>query len=71
MTAAPARRQSVGVVELLISIETTHPPAGRVGIVEGGPALPFVGWLQLLTILADAVQPVPAPGLTPPSETEP
>lgn len=70
MTAAPASVRVIGVVEVHIRIATTQPPAGHV-VTEDGPAQPFVGWLQLLSILADALQPAPAAPLTPPSETAP
>ncbi len=40
-----------------IWVETGQPPTGRVSATDGGPARPFVGWLQLLTILAQALPP--------------
>ena len=40
-----------------IWVDACQPPTGRVAAAEGGPARPFVGWLQLLAILAQALQP--------------
>ena len=71
MTAAPPAVRVIGVVEVHIWMETTQPPTGRVVTVEGEPAQPFVGWLQLLTILANALQPPVAAPLTRPSESAP
>jgi hypothetical protein len=71
MTAAPPTVTVVSVAEVQISIDSSQPPTGRVVTGEGEPAQPFVGWLQLLTILADALQQRPAAPLTPPTETEP
>jgi hypothetical protein len=68
MTAASPAFRVVSVV-VHIWMETTHPPTGRVVSVEGEPAQPFAGWLELLTILSDALEPAPAP-LTRPSGTE-
>ena len=65
-----ACRQSEGVVDVHISMETTDPPTGRVVTAEGEPGQPFVGWLQLLSILAQVLRPPPVP-LTRPSETAP
>lgn len=39
-----------------IWVDACQPPTGRVAAAEGGPARPFVGWLQLLAILAQALQ---------------
>lgn len=58
------------MVEVHILMETAQPPAGRVVTAEGEPAQPFVGWLQLLAILADALQ-LPPPPLTRPIATDP
>lgn len=71
MTAAAPTVRLIGVVEVNIWIETTQPPTGRVVTADGGPAQPFVGWLQLLTLLAKALQPPGAAPLTRPSETGP
>jgi hypothetical protein len=68
MTAAPPAVSVSGVAEVHIWIDTTQPPTGRVVTEEGETAQPFVGWLQLLTILAHALQPPPAAPLTRPSE---
>ena len=70
MTASPSAVRVSGVVEVQILMETAHPPTGRIVPGEGEPAQPFVGWLQLLTILADALQ-RPPPPRTGPSETAP
>ena len=59
------------MVEVHISMEAAQPPTGRVVTVEGEPAQPFVGWLQLLTILTSALQPSPSAPLTRRSETAP
>ena len=64
-------RQSDGVVDVHISMETTDPPTGRVVTAEGEPGQPFVGWLQLLSILADALLAPPEATLTHPPETAP
>ena len=56
-----AGRQSQRMVEIRITMETTHPPTGRVVTGEGAPVQAFVGWLQLLTILANALQPAVEP----------
>jgi hypothetical protein len=71
MTAAPPTVRVVSVAEVHISIDGSEPPTGRVVTGEGEPAQPFVGWLQLLTILANALQLRPAAPLTRPSEAEP
>jgi hypothetical protein len=67
MTAVSPAFRVVSVV-VHIWTETTHPPTGRVVSVEGEPAQPFAGWLELLSILADALE--PPPPLTRPSGTE-
>ena len=71
MTVALRAVRVIGVAEVHIWMDTTHPPTGRVLTVEGGPAQPFVGWLQLLTVLANALQPPAAEPLTRPSEPGP
>jgi len=71
MTAAHPGVRVIGVVEIRIWMDTTQPPTGRVVTVEGGPAKPFAGWLQLLSILAGALQPPAAAPVTRPSETAP
>ena len=63
--------QSDGVVDVRISMETTDPPTGRVVTAEGEPGQPFVGWLQLLSILGDALVSPPQAVLTHPPETAP
>ena len=59
------------MVQIHIWIETTQPPTGRVVTVEGQPAKDFAGWLQLLSILASALQPPSDAPLTRPGETAP
>ena len=71
MTATLARVRVIGVVEVHIWIDATQPPSGRVVTGVGQPAQPFAGWLQLLTILAGALQPPPAAPVRRPSETPP
>jgi hypothetical protein len=66
-----ARKQRGGAIEVHISMETAQPPTGLVVTVDGEPAQPFAGWLQLLTILAKALRPPPAARLTRRSETPP
>jgi hypothetical protein len=70
MTAAPPAVRVVGVVEVHLSMETAE-PTGLVVTVDGEPAQRFEGWLQLLSILANALQPSPAAPLTRRSETAP
>jgi len=41
-------------VEIEITMASTEPPQGEVA-VEGGHRQPFVGWLQLLSILVEVV----------------
>lgn len=64
-----SRAVRVVIVVVHIWMESTHPPTGRVVSVEGEPAQPFAGWLQLLTILTNALE--PPPPLIRPSGTEP
>ena len=71
MTVASHAVKMVSVAELHISIDSIEPPTGRVVTGEGEPAQPFVGWLQLLTVLANALQLRPTAPLTRPSEAEP
>lgn len=71
MTGRPPAIRVVGVVQVHIWMDTSQPPTGRVLTAEGEPAQPFVGWLQLLTILADALQPPPVDPFTHLSETAP
>lgn len=55
-------------------VDTSQPPTGRVTTAEGQPAQPFVGSLQLLAILARALQPDGTDGEGPalgPSEAVP
>jgi hypothetical protein len=66
-----ASHQSDGVVDVHISVETTDPPAGRVVTGEGEPGQAFVGWLQLLSILANALVPPPQAAVTHRPETAP
>ncbi len=46
------------IVGAMIEIWLDHgqPPTGRVAAPDGAPAQPFVGWLQLLAILAEVFQ---------------
>ena len=66
-----ACNHSGDVIEVHISMETAQPPTGHVVTVDGEPAQPFAGWLQLLTILAQALPPPPVASLTRRSETAP
>ena len=43
------------LVEITILLDATDPPAGRVSF--GGRELVFVGWLGLLRVLSDLLQP--------------
>ncbi len=53
-------------MEIEISVASTQPPQGEVA-VEGGHRQPFVGWLQLLRLLVEAVAPPGGPARpTPP-----
>jgi len=47
-------------VEIGISVASTQPPQGDV-TVEGGHPQCFVGWLQLLRLLVEAVDPPAEP----------
>ena len=69
MTAAPLALSVSDLAEVHIWIDTTQPPTGRVVTEEDETTQPFLGWLQLLTTLAHAVQPPAAAPLTPPSAT--
>lgn len=71
MTAGLPPAKVVGVAHLQIWMETDDPPTGRVAAAEGQPAQPFVGWLQLLTILAHALEPRAASALRDSSESAP
>ena len=71
MTTTPSAVRVIGMFEVHISMETTQPPTGLVVTVEGEPARPFMGWLQLLSILSGALQPPAAAPVTLPSETAP
>jgi hypothetical protein len=46
-------------VRIEISVERGPPPSGVV-VVDDGPARCFDGWLGLLRLLADALDPQPA-----------
>ena len=67
MTSASCAVRVVSVV-VQIWMDTTHPPTGRVVLVGGEAAQSFTGWLQLLTILTNAVEP-PQASRTLPAET--
>ncbi len=54
-----------GHVDITIRLHELGPPTGEVG-EAGGPARPFVGWLGLLALLDDLLQPQ-APAEVPPS----
>ena len=69
MTPATPAVRVISVAEVHIWIDISQPPTGRVVTGDGEPAQPFVGWLQLLTLLAHALQPPAAAPLTRPSET--
>jgi hypothetical protein len=71
MTAMLPFVRVIGVDGIHIWIDEMQPPTGRVVTGEGGPAQLFMGWLQLLTILANALQPPGAAPLTGASETPP
>lgn len=71
MIAAPPAVRAISVVHVHICLETTQPPAGIVVTCEGEPAQPFAGWLQLMTVLADAFQWPPAAPLTHRTATAP
>ena len=68
LSAAPAVK--VGRV-IQICVDTSQPPTGRVVVAEGEPAQPFVGWLQLLAILAAAFDPPATVALRRPTEAGP
>jgi hypothetical protein len=55
-------------VEIEISVAATQPPQGDVA-VEGGHRQCFVGWLQLLRILVEAVAEPTSP--SPPKASRP
>ena len=58
-------------VGIEITMASTQPPQGEVA-VEGGHRQCFVGWLQLLRILVEAVAPpVETPSPTPPQAPRP
>jgi hypothetical protein len=58
-------------VGIEITMATTQPPQGEVAVVGGHPQ-PFVGWLQLLRILVEAVAPRGGPtDPTPPQASSP
>lgn len=61
-------RQGGRVVQVHIWMDTTQPPAGRLITAEGEPARPFVGWLQLLAVLAEAFERQAGAPFTPLSE---
>ena len=46
-----------------ISVERGPPPSGVV-VVDDGPARRFDGWLGLLRLLADALNPQPSAGVS-------
>jgi hypothetical protein len=50
-------------VEIEITMASTQPPQGEVA-VQGGHRQCFVGWLQLLHVLVEAVAPPHEPGVT-------
>ncbi len=55
-------------VEIEISVASTQPPQGDV-TVEGGHRQCFVGWLQLLSLLVEAVARPAEPTSPPPPKS--
>jgi hypothetical protein len=41
---------------ITIRLEAAEPPAGRVSL-DGGSEVAFVGWLELLRVLSEMLQP--------------
>jgi hypothetical protein len=41
---------------ITIQLEASEPPAGRVSL-DGGAEVAFVGWLELLRVLAEMLEP--------------
>jgi hypothetical protein len=50
----PLASDRIGTVQIMLSLERTDPPSGRVE-AEGEDAVEFTGWLGLLKALSDLV----------------